>query len=116
MVKLRLTRIGRHKRAFFRLVATDSRNNVNGGYIELLGSYDPLSGEIKLQKENIINWLNKGAQPSETVKNILKSNGVWKEFVSSKKTHKPKSKGLNKVKKSSDKNSNKSKKEKTTKK
>ncbi|MGL4950940.1 MAG: 30S ribosomal protein S16, partial [Mycoplasma sp.] len=41
MVKLRLTRMGRHKRAYYRIVATDARTKVNGGYIELLGNYDP---------------------------------------------------------------------------
>ncbi len=100
MVKLRLTRMGRHKRAYYRLVATDSRNKVNGGYIELLGSYDPLSGETKIQKEVVIKWLNNGAQPSETVRNLLKKQGIWKEFTNSKKTHKPKSEGKNKIKKS----------------
>lgn len=90
MVKIRLTRMGRHKRAFYRIVATDSRNKVNGGYIELLGHYDPLSNEIKLNEEKILNWLNNGAQPSDTVKNIFKDKGVWEKFVSSKKTKSPK--------------------------
>ncbi len=103
MVKLRLTRMGRHKWAYYRLVATDSRNKVNGGYIELLGSYNPLSGETKIQKEVVMKWLNQGAQPSETVKNLLKSEGIWKEFTNSKKTHKPKSSGKNKVKKATSK-------------
>ncbi|MGL4948470.1 MAG: 30S ribosomal protein S16 [Mycoplasma sp.] len=96
MVKLRLTRMGRHKRAYYRIVATDARTKVNGGYIELLGNYDPISGEIKLFDDIILNWLSKGAQPSETVKNILKDKGVWAKFVETKATKKPKASGTKK--------------------
>lgn len=90
MVKLRLTRMGRHKRAFYRIVATDSRNKVNGGYIELLGHYDPLSNEIKLDQEKILVWLKNGAQPSDTVRNIFKQEGVWAKFIEAKNTKAPK--------------------------
>ncbi len=98
MVKLRLTRMGRHKRAYYRLVATDSRNKVNGGYIELLGHYDPLSNEIKLYEDRILKWLSQGAQPSDTVKNILKEQKIWEKFVATKKTQAPKKEHKNKVK------------------
>lgn len=85
MVKLRLTRMGRHKRAFFRIVATDARTKVKGAYIELLGYYDPLNDEIKLKEKEILALLANGAQPSDTVKNILKKEGIWAKFITSKK-------------------------------
>lgn len=104
MVKIRLTRMGRHKRAFYRIVATDSRSKVNGGYIDLLGHYDPLSEEIKLNEEKILNWLKNGAQPSDTVKNIFKDKGVWAKFIATKTPKAPKN---NSEKKSSSKKTNK---------
>ena len=77
-VKLRLKRIGRRKRPFYRIVAIDSRTRRDGSEIERLGWYDPLRTDvaIKLHEERIIYWLNEGAQPSETVNNILKEMGL----------------------------------------
>ena len=77
-VKLRLKRIGRRKRPFYRIVAIDSRKRRDGSEIERLGWYDPLRTDvaIKLHEERIIYWLNEGAQPSETVNNILKEMGL----------------------------------------
>ncbi|MGL5630517.1 MAG: 30S ribosomal protein S16 [Mycoplasmoidaceae bacterium] len=84
MVKIRLTRFGRHKKPFYRLVAMDSRFSRDSSYIELLGTYEPFSGKIKLNKDIILKWLNSGAQPTETAKNMLKKEGIWKEFTLSK--------------------------------
>lgn len=89
MVKLRLTRMGRHKRAFYRIVAVDSRTKAEGGYIELLGHLDPITEEIKLSEDAILKWLSQGAQPSDTIKNILKEHGIWAKFIKTKPTTKP---------------------------
>ena len=77
-VKLRLKRIGRRKRPFYRIVAIDSRSRRDGAEIERLGWYDPLRTDIavELQEERIIHWLKQGAQPSETVNNLLKEMGL----------------------------------------
>lgn len=96
MVKIRLTRMGRHKQAFYRIVATDSRNKVNGGYIELLGQLDPYTDKLVLKEEAILLQLSLGAQPSDRVKQILKNNGIWAKHLSTKK---PKGKKVIKEKK-----------------
>ena len=77
-VKLRLKRIGRRKRPFYRIVAIDSRSRRDGSEIERLGWYDPLRTDvaIELHEDRIIHWLKQGAQPSETVNNILKEMGL----------------------------------------
>ncbi len=77
-VKLRLKRIGRRKRPFYRIVAIDSRRRRDGAEIERLGWYDPLKIDVavELKEKRIIHWLNQGAQPSETVDNILKKIGL----------------------------------------
>lgn len=84
MVKLRLTRMGRKKRPFYRIVAIDSRKKRDGAFLERLGYYDPAaSGEAKklvLDEKNIMKWLLIGAQPSETVKNILSKQGIMLKF------------------------------------
>lgn len=74
MVKLRLSRFGTHKRPFYRLVATDSRNPRDGRFIEQLGYYDPLPEPkvVKFDIERVDYWLSVGAQASETVQRLLK--------------------------------------------
>ena len=87
MVKIRLTRTGRKLDPSYRIVVADSRSPRDGRYIEQVGFFDPnmkVDG-IKLVEEKILNWLNKGAVPSETVKSILTNNGIWKKFADSKK-------------------------------
>ncbi len=80
MVKIRLTRMGRHKLPYYRIVAVDSRTRRDGAFIELLGHYEPFSGKVDVKKELIFKWLNDGAQPSETILAILKKQGLWKEY------------------------------------
>ena len=86
-VKIRLKRNGRHKLASYRIVVADSRSPRDGRYIEQVGFFDPNMKEngLKLDEEKIINWLNSGAVPSDTVKSILSKNGIWKKFADSKK-------------------------------
>jgi len=79
-VKLRLKRMGRSNRAFFRLSAIDSRSPRNGRVIEELGFYDPLEKETAKQfvakLDRCKHWLDIGAIPSETVSSLLKKSGV----------------------------------------
>jgi len=77
-VKIRLTRLGGKKKPFYRIVVADSRSPRDGRYIEVVGTYDPCvdPAEIKLKDEKILDWLDKGAQPTQTVHSILKKKGV----------------------------------------
>lgn len=77
-VKMRLTRLGDKKSPFYRIVITDSRNARDGGYIDKVGHYNPLSNpaEIVIDAEKAKDWLAKGVQPTDTVKNILVNEGI----------------------------------------
>lgn len=85
-VKLRLTRMGKKKQPMYRVVATDSHTKRDGEYIELIGTYNPLTrpATIKLDEEVALKWLNNGAIPSDTVRNILSDAGIMKKFADSK--------------------------------
>ena len=85
-VRLRLSRIGRHKRPFYRVVAMDSRMRRDGRCIEVLGTHDPLTeNRTELKAERVLDWLQKGAQPSVTVRALLRRSGIWKTFEDSRK-------------------------------
>lgn len=84
MVKIRLTRLGRHKLPYYRIVAVDSRVRRDGKYIKLLGTYEPFEGKVEISEADVLYFLNQGAQPSDTVRSILKSKGIWKKFADSK--------------------------------
>lgn len=79
MVKLRLRRIGKKKYPIYKLVATDSRSPRGGRYLEALGNYDPHSRPIVLtfKEDRVFHWLKKGAQPTDTVRSLLRRNGTW---------------------------------------
>ncbi|MDD3048607.1 MAG: 30S ribosomal protein S16 [Bacilli bacterium] len=85
-VKLRLKRMGAKKRPFYRVVAADSRSPRDGRFIELLGTYNPLTepAEIKLDEEKILKWLSNGAKPSDTVRDILSKSGLMTKFHNQK--------------------------------
>lgn len=85
-VKLRLTRLGDKHNPLYRIVATDSRARRDGEYLENLGTYNPHTNPatVKLNAEAALNWLNKGAVPSDTVKNLLKEAGVMKTYAEQK--------------------------------
>ena len=78
MLKIRLTRLGSKKTPFYRIVVADSRKARDGEYIEQLGTYNPLvePEEIKVDVELAKKWISNGAQPTDTVKALLKKNGV----------------------------------------
>jgi len=77
-VKIRLTRKGKKKKPFYRIVAADTRMPRDGRYIELLGTYNPLvqPAVVNLEKERILEWLKTGAQVSDTVGDILRKAGI----------------------------------------
>ena len=84
-VKLRLTRMGATKRPSYRIVASDSRQKRDGEYLELVGTYDPIANETKINEEVALKWLRTGAIPSDTVKNLLSNAGIIKKFTEEKK-------------------------------
>ena len=87
-VKIRLKRMGSKKRPFYRIVVADSRSPRDGRFIAQVGTYNPLVEPVavKLEEEEIMNWLNNGAQPSDTVKNILSKAGILKKYHEAKYT------------------------------
>ena len=78
MVKIRLKRMGAHKRPFYRVVVADSRTPRDGRFIEEIGTYNPLKdpAEIKIDVEAAQKWISNGAQPTDTVIALLKKSGV----------------------------------------
>lgn len=76
MLKLRLKRIGRKRQPSYRLVIIPSRSRRNGRAIEQVGYYSPITKEVNLKIEKIIYWLKVGAQPTETVANLLKKSNI----------------------------------------
>ena len=86
-VKIRLNRMGAKKNPFYRVVVADSRAPRDGRFIEILGNYDPSKqpAEINLDEEKVLEWLGKGAQPTDTAKNILSKKGIMAKFAESKK-------------------------------
>ncbi|HYE80567.1 MAG TPA: 30S ribosomal protein S16 [Clostridia bacterium] len=77
-VKIRLKRIGAKKAPFYRLVVADSRSPRDGKFIEEIGYYNPITepAEIKIDAEKAKKWLDNGAQPSDTVRSLLKKSGI----------------------------------------
>lgn len=78
MVKIRLQRFGAHKAPKYRIVAADSRSPRDGKFLEILGTYNPLTNPatVNVDAEKVNAWIAKGAQPTTTVKNILVANKV----------------------------------------
>ena len=89
-VKLRLKRMGAKKRPFYRIVAADSRAPRDGKFIEEIGYYNPIEkpAVVKIDEEKALAWLNNGAIPTDTVRNILSDEGIMKKFHESKMTKK----------------------------
>ena len=78
MVKIRLRRMGGHKKPFYRIVVADSRAPRDGRFIEEIGYYDPMKkpADIKIDEEKAKKWLGTGAQPTDTVKKLFQNNGI----------------------------------------
>ncbi|MBE6699067.1 MAG: 30S ribosomal protein S16 [Ruminococcaceae bacterium] len=77
-VKMRLRRMGMKKAPFYRVIVADSRSPRDGRFIEEIGYYNPLTepADIKIDAEKAKKWLSNGAQPTETVKSLLKKSGI----------------------------------------
>lgn len=77
-IKIRLARAGRKKKPFYRIVIADSRAPRDGRFIEIVGNYDPKVDppEVTIKEDRVVEWLSKGAEPTETVSDLLKKKGV----------------------------------------
>jgi len=98
-VKIRLKRMGAKKRPFYRVVIADSRSPRDGRFIETVGTYNPIAqpAEIKLDEDKILSWLGNGAQPSDTVRNLLSNAGILVKYNDSKSGKKPAAKSAKKA-------------------
>ena len=78
MVKIRLTRLGAHKKPFYRIIVADSKARRDGPFIEILGTYDPLiePSKVEVDLDRAKHWIGQGAQPTETVKRLLQKAGI----------------------------------------
>lgn len=83
-VSMRLMRFGGKKSPFYRIVVADSRSPRDGRFLDLIGTYDPKKDpmEIRIKEEKAIDWLKKGAQPTETVRRLLIKSGISKKMNS----------------------------------
>ena len=81
-VKIRLKRMGAKKAPFYRVIVADSRSPRDGRFIDTIGTYNPLTtpAEIKLNEESAIKWLNNGALPTDTVKQLFSKAGIMEKY------------------------------------
>jgi len=97
-VKLRMSRVGRRHRPFFRINAVESLTPRDGRILERLGHYDPIekdkSKQLVLQKERVLDWLAKGAVPSDSVAEILSRNGIKTPQLAYRRTRRAKALAL----------------------
>ena len=86
-VKLRLQRMGKKKQPIYKIVAVDSRVKRDGRFIDAVGLYNPSTNPmtITLREDRVFHWLERGAQPTDTVKNLLSRKGVWLKWGLKKK-------------------------------
>lgn len=86
-VKLRLKRGGSKQRPFYRIVAADARSPRDGRFIDTIGTYNPIPAEyeVNIDEEKAMYWLTNGAQPTDTVKNLLSKKGIMAKYAESKK-------------------------------
>lgn len=89
-VKIRLNRMGAKKRPFYRVVVADSRSPRDGRFIEIIGQYDPTQQPalVKIDEEKALAWMDKGAQPTDTVRSLLKQEGVMTKWDEAKRAKK----------------------------
>ena len=88
--KLRLKRMGAKKRPFYRIVAADSRSPRDGRFIEVVGTYNPITepAEVKVNEELALKWLQNGAIPTDTVRDLLRKQGIMEKFHNIRMTKK----------------------------
>lgn len=85
-VKIRLKRMGAKKAPFYRLVVAESRSPRDGRFVEEIGTYNPLTepAQVNINEERAMQWLQNGAQPSDTVRHLFRQAGLMKKFHESK--------------------------------
>lgn len=85
-VKIRLMRLGAKKAPFYRVVVADARAPRDGRFIEIIGQYDPTADQavVKIDEDKAINWMEKGAQPTDTVKSLFSKAGIMKKWDEAK--------------------------------
>jgi len=85
-VKIRLKRMGAKKSPFYRIVVADSRSPRDGRYIEVVGTYNPVAqpAKVEINEELALKWLQDGAKPSDTVRNLLSKEGIMEKFHNAK--------------------------------
>lgn len=78
MLTIRLSRFGKKKKPFYRVVVTESSRPRDGRFVEIVGTYDPLKNpaEVKLNAERIKHWISRGAQPSDTVRSFIRRQKI----------------------------------------
>lgn len=85
-VKIRLKRMGANKSPFYRIVVADSRSPRDGRFIETIGTYNPINqpAELKINEELALKWLQTGAKPSDTVRNLFSTQGIMEKYHNAK--------------------------------
>lgn len=85
-VKIRLKRVGAKKTPFYRIVVADSRAPRDGRSIEQIGTFNPLANPsvVKIDEDKALDWMNKGAQPSDTVRTMFSEQGIMQKFHDAK--------------------------------
>ena len=85
-VKIRLKRMGAKKTPFYRIVVADSRSPRDGRQIETVGTYNPLTkpAEVKIDETKVLEWMQNGAKPSDTVRNLFSEQGIMEKFHNAK--------------------------------
>jgi len=89
-VRIRLKRMGAKNRPFYRLVVADSRSPRDGRFIEEIGYYDPTTepATVSVKQERVLDWLRKGARPSDTARALLEKSGAWRAWQEERKSRK----------------------------
>lgn len=87
MVKLRLMRMGKKKQPTYRVVVADARSPRDGRFVEIIGHYDPRQDppRITVDIDRAVDWLGKGAQPTERVQKLLVLSGAWERHLADRK-------------------------------
>ncbi|AIM17679.1 MULTISPECIES: 30S ribosomal protein S16 [Neobacillus] len=85
-VKIRLKRMGAKKSPFYRIVVADSRSPRDGRFIETVGTYNPVAepAQVQINEELALKWLQNGAKPSDTVRNLFSKQGIMEKFHNAK--------------------------------
>ncbi len=89
-VKIRLNRMGEKKHPFYRIVVADARAPRDGRFIEIVGNYDSTKDPaiINVNEEKVLDWMQKGAQPTDTVRSLLRKQGIMAKFDALKRSKK----------------------------